>query len=327
MFVAEEIKSSIDRGRSLKSHGVLFRSASHSIMLELELTRRNIPFKKFGGTAFTESAHIRDLLAVLRYAENPSDRVAAMRVLILLPGVGRGTAIQMLNNGACSTDLSKVSAPRAAAEAWQGLRKFLDALRGEKLGWPHDLEAARKWYQPYFKTEYPDHAKRSEDLDHLQTIAGSFKSRQRFLTDLTMDPPSKRDAASPKGDNDYVSLSTIHSAKGREWRNVFVLNVIDGCIPSSRARSSAEIEEERRLLYVAMTRAKRELTLTMPQMRAAGYGYGNELSSRSPFLPESVLECFDRLTWQTVTENDALDADNDDTPFDLPARIRARSKG
>ena len=253
-----------ESGTLLKQQAVLFRTSSHSGPLEIELTRRNIPFVKFGGLKFLDAAHVKDMLALLRFVENPRDRVAGFRLLHLIPGVGPTSAQRVLDHMADSADpiaaLADAPTPPRAGDDW---KMFVARRRGSRShsGWPADLERARLWYEPHLDRIHEDAEIRRADLIQLEQIASGYPSRERFLTELTLDPPdaTSDQAGVPLLDEDYLILSTIHSAKGQEWKSVFVLNVVDGCMPSDLgAGTTAEIEEERRLLYVAMTRAKDE---------------------------------------------------------------------
>jgi hypothetical protein len=274
-YVVGRVLENREAGLPLNSQAVLFRAAHHSAGLEVELGRRRIPFVKYGGLRFLEAAHIKDVLAILRWAENPRDRVAAFRVLQLLPGIGPGTArkalaaLEAASYGLVS--LTSFAPPPAAAERWPGLIRLLMTL--SRAPWPVQLGLVRQLYDPLLEELYDFPAGRRADLGQLERLAAVSPSRQRFLTELTLDPPEAvgREAGPPVKDEDYLVLSTIHSAKGQEWRAVFVLNCVDGCIPSDLATGSVEeIEEERRLLYVAVTRARDELHLVVPQRFYAG---------------------------------------------------------
>jgi DNA helicase-2/ATP-dependent DNA helicase PcrA len=269
-FIVETVLRNREEGTLLKAQAVLFRTSHHSAMLEIELARRNIPFVKFGGLKFVEAAHVKDVLAVLRWAENPTDRVTGFRVVQMLEGLGPSTAGKVLDRlaGRNMVDaLATFAPPAKVASRWCDLVELMTALRKEDAEWPAQLDLVRQWYQPYLEQKHADAIVRAGDLDQLQRIAAGASSRTQFLTDLTLDPPSATsdEAGTPLLDEDYLILSTIHSAKGQEWKSVFVLNVVDGCIPSDMATGNAEeIEEERRLLYVAMTRAKDQLALIVP---------------------------------------------------------------
>src|SRR4051812_22725569 len=268
--IVETILENRESGTLLKQQAVLFRTSSHSGPLEIELTRRNIPFVKFGGLKFLDAAHIKDMLALLRFVENPRDRVAGFRLLHLLPGIGPATAQRVLDHMAEAAApigaLASLATPPRAGDDWRGFVETLGNLRYSE--WPVDLERARLWYEPHLDRIHEDADSRRADLLQLEQIASGYPSRERFLTELTLDPPdaTSDQAGVPLLDEDYLILSTIHSAKGQEWKSVYLLNVVDGCMPSDLgAGTSAEIEEERRLLYVAMTRAKDDLNLVLPQ--------------------------------------------------------------
>ena len=164
--------------------------------------------------------------------------------------------------------LALAPTPPRAGDDWSAFIKTVQQLHSGAAGWPAELEAARLWYEPHLDRIHEDAVTRRADLMQLEQIAGGYPSRERFLTELTLDPPdaTSDQAGVPLRDEDYLILSTIHSAKGQEWKSVFVLNVVDGCISSDLSTgTTAEIEEERRLLYVAMTRAKDDLHLVVPQ--------------------------------------------------------------
>jgi DNA helicase-2/ATP-dependent DNA helicase PcrA len=306
-YVVEHILEAREAGQALKQQAVLFRTSSHSGPLEIELTRRNIPFVKFGGLKFLDAAHVKDMLAILRFAENPRDRIAGFRLLQLLPGVGPASAGKLLDEIAqgpvAVSDLDRLEAPAKAAKAWPDLAGLMRRLAGAGTGWPTDLDLARRWYEPLAEAVHEDWALRLQDLLQLQQIAHGYPSRERFLTELTLDPPeATSEAAPPLKDEDYLILSTIHSAKGQEWRSVHVLNAVDGGIPSDLGMGTPdEIEEERRLLYVAMTRAKDELHLVMPQRfyvrQQSPNGDRHLYVQRTRFIEKSMLGLYDDIFW------------------------------
>ena len=299
--VATEALANREAGLALRDQAVLFRTASHSAALELELARRNIPYVKFGGLRFFEAAHVKDVLAVLRWAENPRDQVAAFRVLQLLPGIGPGIAKRCLDAIAGKlAALAGVRPPAAAAELWPKLTGVMAGL-GE-APWPAQLGLVRAFYDPLLDELYDFTASRRADLDQLERLAATVPGRERFLTELTLDPPSAAGgpAGPPHKDEDYLILSTIHSAKGQEWKAVFVLNLVDGCIPSDMATDRPEnVEEERRLLYVAMTRARDRLDLLQPERfyvtGQSRHGDRHVRAPRSRFLPNGILQHFEHL--------------------------------
>jgi len=310
-YVVESILACREGGTVLKQQAVLFRTSSHSAELEIELTRRNIPFVKFGGLKFLDSAHIKDLMALLRFVDNPRDRVAGFRVLQLLPGIGPGAAGKVLDRMAASADpiaeLLETPAPPRGSEGWPGLLEVAGQLGRGRSGWPAELMAARLWYEPLMEAVYEDAEVRKEDILQLEKIAAGYPSRERFLTELTLDPPdaTSDQAGVPLLDEDYLILSTIHSAKGQEWKNVHVLNVVDGAIPSDLGTGSThELEEERRLLYVAMTRARDELHLVVPQRfyvhQQSKHGDKHVYAQRTRFITKPMLALFDDLFWPPV---------------------------
>ena len=313
-FVAQEILASREAGVPLKDQAVLFRASHHSAQLEIELTRRNIPFVKYGGLKFLEAAHVKDVLSVLRWCENPRDRVAGFRAVQLLPGIGPSTAAKILyqlevNPDACDV-LGEIKVPNAAAEDWPAFSKLFSQMRKGQTTWPAEFDLVREWYAPQLDRIYDDAQLRAADIAQLGQIATGYRSRERFLTELTLDPPDATSGRAGAGlkDEDYTILSTIHSAKGQEWRTVRILNVIDGCIPSDRATDTPEeIEEERRLLYVAMTRAKAELDLILPQRffthNQAKLGDRHVYATRSRFIPDSIERTFETRNWRDQTDS------------------------
>jgi DNA helicase-2/ATP-dependent DNA helicase PcrA len=306
-FVATRVLANREAGAALKSQAVLFRTSHHSAALELELTRRNIPFVKFGGLKFLDAAHVKDALALMRFAENPRDRIAGFRVAQLLPGVGPKIAETIIAAAAADDGFAAMSALTLPQRARAGFAAFADLMRrlaARAAPWPGELADAVAWLGPLLETRYDDAFVRIGDLEALERIASSFATRERFLSELTLDPPdaTSDEAGPPLRDEDYLILSTIHSAKGQEWRSVFVLNCVDGCIPSDLATGSAdEIEEERRLLYVAMTRARDDLALVVPQRfyvhGQPKNGDRSVYASRTRFIPAPLLKHFDRETW------------------------------
>ncbi|MDB5504378.1 MAG: ATP-dependent helicase, Rep family [Tardiphaga sp.] len=330
--LVERILDNRESGTLLKQQAVLFRTSSHSGPLEVELTRRNIPFVKFGGLKFLDAAHIKDVLALLRFVENPRDRVAGFRLMQLLPGVGPASAQRALDHMTVAADpigaLVDTPAPKRASDDWRGFVEVVTELRSGRAGWPAELELARLWYEPHLDRIHEDSPTRRADLIQLEQIASGYPSRERFLTELTLDPPdaTSDQAGVPLLDEDYLILSTIHSAKGQEWKSVYVLNVVDGCMPSDLGTgTSAELEEERRLLYVAMTRAKDELHLMVPQ-RFFTYGQNPQgdrhvYASRTRFIPDRLLHLFERTSWP-LSVAAAARAASDGVRVDIGARMR-----
>jgi DNA helicase-2/ATP-dependent DNA helicase PcrA len=323
-------------GIRLKAQAVLFRSSHQSATLEIELVRRNIPFVKFGGLKFLESAHVKDVLSVLRWIENPRDRVAGFRVLQLIPGIGPKTSAQVLDNLALAQDvmmgLQESKVPGGATEAWQAFLGLVENLRQRAAPWPAEFEAIGSWYTAHLERLYEDAQIRQLDIEQLGKIAATYPSRQRFLTELTLDPPdaTSDEAGALLRDEDYLILSTIHSAKGQEWNSVTLLNAVDGCLPSDLATgSAAEIEEERRLLYVAMTRAKDQLQIVVPQRffvtQQSQFGDRHVYAGRTRFIPPSLLDQFEKRTWPVAETANAAGRSREEV-VDLLAKMKAMWK-
>ena len=334
-WVADALLERREEGLALRRQATLFRAAHHSAALELELTRRNIPFVKFGGLKFLESSHVKDLLSVLRWAENPRARLAGFRVAQLVAGVGPATARRLLDAMEASPDpaaaLQAFAPPPAAASDWRAFAALYTSLRRKASPWPAELDAVQRWLVPQLERLHDDAALRAADLAQLARIAAGYATRERFLTELTLDPPaaSSDEPGVPLLDEDYTILSTIHSAKGQEWSAVYVLNVVDGCMPSDMATgSAAEIEEERRLLYVAMTRARDRLDLLVPQrfyvQQQSRYGDRHVYATLSRFIPPEVAARFDAVTTTPPGETLAPLTGPAPAPIDIAGRIRSR---
>ncbi len=329
-WVCRQILTHREAGIDLRRQAVLFRASHHSIMLEAELARRGIPFHKYGGLKFVEAAHIKDLMAFLRLAENPRDVVAGNRVLV--PGIGPAKARQLmqvlLEAGGDFGAWSSWQPPAAAKETWPGLVEVFRSLArpGEEL--PAQVGWVRRFYRPLLEIKYDFPEPRLRDLEQLEQLASKYRSRQRMLQDLTLDPPSSTQdlAGPPHLDDDYLVLSTIHSAKGLEWDAVYVIHAADGNIPSDMAtKSSEEIEEERRLFYVALTRAKKWLYVCCPfryHYRPGGSD-AHGFAQLTRFLPRPVQEKFE----QQVTGLSQSDGAHGTLHTTLHSRaIRGRTK-
>ena len=316
-WVAGQVLQRREEGLILKRQAVLFRTAQHSAALELELARRRIPFVKYGGLRFFESKHVKDVLSLLRWAQNPRCRLAGFRAARLLPGFGPAAAARLLDTMEQSESpaqaLAAFKPPPAAGAAWRALAGAWQALHAQS-DWPADLQCAIDWYQPHLERLHEDAAIRRADLDVLARVAAAQPSRERFLTELALDPPaaSSDESADPLRDEDYLILSTIHSAKGQEWNAVSILNVVDGCMPADLATGSeAEIEEERRLLYVAMTRARDHLDLLVPQRfhvtQQRTWGDRHLYATRSRFIPPTLAPLFEAVDPQPAGGATPLD--------------------
>ncbi len=331
LYVVERVLEAREAGAKLKDQAVLFRTSHHAGPLEIELTRRNIPFVKYGGLKFLDSAHVKDMLALLRWAENPRDRVAGFRVLQLLPGIGPGIAGKILTvmDEAPRPFLALAQMPAPGrSEGWVGFVEAIAGL-GETRDWPAAFSRARAWYEPVLQESHDDAAVRLLDLLQLEQIASGYPSRERFLTELTLDPPEASSDLSGPGlkDEDYLILSTIHSAKGQEWRHVHILNAVDGCIPSDLGTGSThELEEERRLLYVAITRARDDLHLIMPQRffvtQQAKHGDRHLYAVRTRFITRAMLPLYDDILWPPLKPL-TMTGLQPSTRIDLKAEMRS----
>ncbi len=301
-FLVDTILDQREKGVALREQAVLFRASHHSMSLEAELGRRNIPFQKYGGLRFLETAHIKDLLSFLRFAENPFDAVAGFRVLILLPGIGQAKASNLLDelreSGGRFDSWIEWKTPAVLEDLWPKFVRLLINLsdRNDQSGssLATDLHAVRMFYSPLLEAKYENPKPRLTDLQQIEVIAGRYGSRGEFLSEMTLDPPSSTQdlAANPAMDDDYLILSTIHSAKGLEWDSVFVIHAADGNIPADMATGSdEEIEEERRLFYVALTRAKNNLYICRPERYYFQNRRRSDLGSLSKitrFLPARI---------------------------------------
>jgi DNA helicase II / ATP-dependent DNA helicase PcrA len=305
--VCENVLEHREQGTPLHLQAVLFRSSHHSDLLELELARRNIPFVKYGGLKFLESAHVKDLLALLRILENPRDEVSWFRVLQMLDGIGPAgarsiiAAIGVRDSDAALKRLldQPPPVPPAARAALDDLRAALgDCLAAAG---PPTAEVARlrRFYTPILEHNYSSPGSREHDLEQLEHLAAASTSRGRFLAELTLDPPSSTSdlAGPPLLDEDYLVLSTIHSAKGGEWNVVHLIGAADGMLPSDLSTGDQDaMEEERRLLYVALTRARDALYVTFPlrfYQRPRGLDDAHHFGQVSRFLSSDVRRLFD----------------------------------
>jgi DNA helicase-2/ATP-dependent DNA helicase PcrA len=298
-YVVGRVLESREQGVLLRKQAVLFRSSHHSDVLELELVRRNIPYVKYGGLKFLEAAHVKDALAVLRWADNPRNRVAAFRVLQIMPGIGPATAERVYTRF------------EAGSGSWEALKtnaadfdELMRWLGDPRTPWAGQMQRVREWYEPHLARKYDAAQVRAGDLLQLERLSGQFEGRESFLTEMALDPPSATSdlPGAPYLDEDYLILSTVHSAKGQEWDAVHVLNVSDGNFPNEMATGKAElIEEERRLLYVAMTRARNDLHLISPLKYYVSHqsrmGDRHVYGAKSRFLTPAVMACLQPVTF------------------------------
>lgn len=305
-FVIQKILELREQGIALHDMAVLFRSSYLSFDLEIELNKANIPFVKFGGFKFIETAHIKDLVAYLRVLENPRDAVAWNRILLLVDGVGPRTAEKVIEDivarrapadrDAVSTTLPAFwSQFNAQPEKVQELFEALKTVAPGHLTPADKIQQLLQYYEPIFAKRYDDHHKRRKDLEMFQQIAERYRALGAFLTDLSLEPASESiaDITPSDTEDEKLILSTIHSAKGLEWNAVFVIYALDGRFPTTRAAASDDaMEEERRLMYVACTRARDHLYVTYP-INIYDRESGLVLSKPSRFiagLPENLLD-------------------------------------
>jgi DNA helicase-2/ATP-dependent DNA helicase PcrA len=331
LYVVAQILEKREQGTPLKQQAVLMRSAHHSDVLEVELVRRNIPYVKYGGLKFLEAAHVKDVLALLRFIDNPRNRLAGFRTLQLLPGIGPAIADRCLNALADAAfamqSLASFRVPAAAENDWRALAQLLAELH-DTHEWAGQMTRVRQWYEPHLQRLYDAAHVRQADLEQLELIATQSPSRERFITELTLDPPQATgdEAGPPLKDEDYLILSTVHSAKGQEWDSVFVLNVNDGSFPNEFAAGKpALVEEERRVLYVAVTRAKRDLHLVAPLRfyvtQQSRWGDKHVYGARSRFLTEPVLAAFESRVWPTEREQPIGTPVGSNVRIDAAARL------
>ncbi len=336
-FVVDRILELHEEGIPLREMAVLFRAGYMSADLEIELTARNIPFDKWGGLKFLEAAHVKDVLAFLRVLENPRDEVSWYRLLLLMPGIGEVTArnaVQSMADLAWSHEaFGRFQPPPRAREAHAALVRLLGDLRGNAGGdegrVAREITRVRAMYDDILRERYDRVEPRLSDLDQLQTIAGGYPDRSTFLSAIALEPPS---ATSDLGfgadaEDDTLILSTAHSSKGREWDAVFVIWAVDGYFPMARALGSDdEIEEERRLMYVAMTRARNHLAVSYPlnaydTRRGADYS----IDQVSRFLDRGVRKAFQKVVLETVADPSLTpDADATAPEVDLRALLKNR---
>jgi DNA helicase II / ATP-dependent DNA helicase PcrA len=331
-YIVTKILATREVGGSLKRHAILFRSSHHSDVLEVELTRRNIPYVKYGGLKFLEAAHVKDMLSILRWVDNPRNSVAGFRVLKLIAGIGPANARQALDQfegqGHTIKTLASYDAPQPAKMDWKRFCVLVEKLADPATPWPGQVGTVREWYKPQLERIYDAAFSRTGDLEQLEHLSAQYPSRERFLTELTLDPPSltSDQSGTASKDEDYVILSTIHSAKGQEWDNVYVLNVADGNFPSEFSTGKPEmVEEERRLLYVAMTRARNELHICAPLKysvtQQAKDGDGHVYGAKSRFMTDKVLGFFEQTTFRSQRGIESLRA-VDAATVDVAAQLK-----
>ena len=326
VFICQRVLELRDEGVSLNDIAVLYRSHFHALELQLELTRRNIPFSITSGIRFFEQAHIKDIAAFLRLVSNPKDELAFKRLARMLPGVGgkaaeklwdalfaamnrvdviaemnAATALPAPQRPALAVALARLSnlVPKKAAVAWAQFTATMSQIEAPEVrSRPGKMIALilLAVYEDYLKEEFPNYRQRLEDVKQLAEFAERFESLDEFLSQLALmtNVESSESAAASSRDQEQLKLSTVHQAKGLEFDIVFVIMLCDGMFPSGRSSDSIDgEEEERRLFYVAVTRAKNELYLTYPLMRFTPGSTGDVFQQPSRFLgeiPKHLLE-------------------------------------
>jgi DNA helicase II / ATP-dependent DNA helicase PcrA len=333
-YIVNRVLETRERGVALRRQAVLFRNSHHSDVLELELTRRNIPYVKYGGLKFLEAAHVKDMLAVLRWADNPKNRIAAFRALQLLPGMGPSTAQRLLlqfeSSGYSWATLERFHGASASADSWVPFVALMLQLAIPQGPWEGQVSLVRQWFEPHLERIYDAASVRAGDLEQLERIAQQFATREQFLSEMALDPPQATGdiSGAPSLDEDYLVLSTIHSAKGQEWDAVYLLNVADGEFPSEFSTGRVDqIEEERRLLYVAMTRARNDLHLIAPLKyyvtSQSRVGDRHVYGAKSRFLTDVVMSKLTPVVWPDHHEDAASGPQPGGPRVDIAGKLRA----
>lgn len=298
-FVTQKVLELRESGIELSEIAILIRSGWHSNDLEVQLQASNIPFQKFGGFKFIETSHVKDVLAYLRIMANPLDSVSWNRVLMLLPGVGPKAASDIIKSVLSDREVH----PSVALGKFIKKLYFKDVMELCDLVFPQTpkkpaalIADVMVYYRPFFKDKYDDHHKREQDIESVETVAARFDALDQFLDEMTLEPPtdSQSGAAPESLDDEKLTISTIHSAKGLEWKAVFLISAVDGYLPSFQSLGDlGQIEEERRLMYVALTRAKDQLFVIKPNLDMSSNNHyrhtGMQFSQVSRFLEEGAL--------------------------------------
>ena len=336
-FVVDRILELHEEGIPLREIAVLFRAGYMSADLEIELANRKIPFEKWGGLKFLEAAHVKDVLAFLRILENPRDEVSWYRLLLLLPGIGDATARAAIDSMAAaaweSNAFGRYNPPPRAKAAHAALVELLDGLRSgpirDEAQVAADITRVRLLYDNILRERYDRVEPRLADLDQLQTIAAGYPDRATFLSALALEPPQATQdlpGGSSREENDCLILSTAHSAKGKEWDAVFVIWAVDGWFPSARClNSDEETEEERRLMYVALTRARNYLSVTYPlNAYSSRRGADYSLDQLCRFIDRGVRDNMQRVALGTDNAPAATEELPKQPLLDLRALLRSR---
>ena len=317
-YITGKLLAAREIGGALKRHAILFRSSRHSEALERELTGRGIPYVKLGSSHFLEASHIRDMISVLRWVENPRNTVAGFRVLKLVPGIDPAQAKAALDYFAAQgfkvPSLAGFEAPKATAKDWKIFCTLLETLADPGRPWAGQVRLVRDWYRPQLERLYDNGFSRIRDLDQLEQLAVQYPGRERFLSEITLDPPTpiSDPASTASSEEDYVVLATVQAAVGLEWDVVYVLNACEGNFPSGSAAGKPDVlEEDRRLLFVALMRARVELHLCAPKAQGG----------KSRFTTDKLLECCAQLTFRSQRGVDSLSG-NDTARVDVASQLK-----
>src|SRR4051812_13221986 len=334
-FVVDRVMELREDGIDLNEIAVIFRAGYMSAELEVELANRKIPFEKWGGLKFLEAAHVKDVLAFLRVVDNPRDEVSWYRVLMLIPGIGDVTARAIMDamaeRGWDPDAFTHFAAPPRARDAHRALADLLKTLRRRRTDddVAGQIQDIRRLYDAVLKERYDKPEPRLADLDQLRNIAAGYPSRDSFLATLALEPPqSTQDLADSSDTDDEPSLvlSTAHSAKGKEWEAVLLIWAVDGWFPSTRAmQDEEELEEERRLMYVAMTRARNHLAVVYPlNVYSSRRGMDYSIDRLSRFIDRGVRDKMERIVVTDNGDDSPVIAEPVGSPVDLRALLRGR---
>lgn len=317
-WIVDKVLEHLEQGRALHDQAVLFRAGSHSAALEIELMKREIPFHKWGGLKFLEAAHVKDFISIVRLLENPRDEIAWFRVLQLYEGVGPAAAAKVIAYlESCRFDASGIEnapVPLRIQRELHGLSRLFAENAADNRPLAEQLDHVQRIYAPLLEKNYDNAQPRGNDIEHIIGLSSSYRSRSRFLAEITLDPPGSTSdfAGAPSREEDYLVLSTIHSAKGCEWDCVYLIHAADGCLPSDMSTGDdAAIEEELRLTYVAMTRAKDHLYVTWPMRfysRPQGFTDSHVYGQRSRFFTDEVIATMTQVHDSNLSSiNDAVE--------------------
>jgi len=331
-YVVDRILEHYEQGVPLHKQAVLFRAGHLSSTLEIELGRRNIPYHKYGGLRFLEASHVKDLLAFLRIIENPRDNLAWFRVLQLMDGIGPAAAGRAVKHiAAHATQPTAIATFKPPAAAKTQMAAFVemvgDLVKMDAKSPAPQIERIRKFYDPLLEKLYENPKVRSRDIESLEQLAGSAASRSAFLADMQLDPPTSTSdlAGPPMIDEDWLVLSTIHSAKGCEWDAVYLIHAADGFLPSDMSTGTPEeIDEERRLTYVALTRARNFLYITWPLRyyhKRTPFSDRHSYAQLCRFFSSSVMETVDMVNVDRMN-SEYYDIDPQE-PIDVASRLRS----